>query len=326
MWVEPLGSFQRMFAKMVAYAGGHDNPNFFMGQIVDDPGPFFYPIAYFVRSTPATLIGLLAAAVAGWRGSGPLGRPSVRRTAFGMLFFALAFTVLMTIVGKKFDRYLLPAFLALDVVAAIGWVALAQALAAVVRRRRGAARGDRSPLRTSTTPTWSLVAAGVVVCLALGPLHGLFTALHYPYYMTYYNPLAGGTQTAPQMMFVGWGEGLEQVGAWLNQQPDAENRQAISWYATGPLSYFFGGKAIGVQYGSRAPWLDADYVVLYINQVQRKIPTAAMVDYFLQQTPVLTVTAQSMPMARVYDLHAIVSGLMESAPPACRPARAGCLA
>ncbi|MEZ4580489.1 MAG: hypothetical protein R3A10_02325 [Caldilineaceae bacterium] len=34
-------------------------------------------------------------------------------------------------------------------------------------------------------------------------------------------------------LFYGWGEGLEQVGAWLNQQPGATELHAISWYADG---------------------------------------------------------------------------------------------
>lgn len=312
MWVDPVGSFQRIFATMTEYTGGHANPNFFMGRVVVDPGPLFYPVAYLLRTTPATLIGLGAAWIAWWQRRALFAEPMVRRSVFGLVIFAAVFFGVMTGIGKKFDRYLLPAFLALEVVAALGWGALSQLVYTRLKHR------------TSTPSTWQVawpaLAAGIVLVLALGPLHGIFTARTYPYYMTYYNPLLGGARTAERALFVGWGEGLEQVGTWLNQQPDADNLRVISWYATGPLSYFFAGDAISVLYGSRMPWLDADYVVLYANQVQRGIPTWAAVDYFLQQQPAYTVTSQNLTLARLYDLHAIVEQLTTAMqPPIAQP-------
>ena len=300
LWVDPVGSFRQIYTIMTEYAGGHANPNFFMGQVTDAPGLSFYPVAYLLRTTPAELLGLVVALLAWWQQRALFADRRVRQSAFGLLIFALVFTAVMTGIGKKFDRYLLPAFLTLEILSALGWIAVAQLVNQGFTRRIGAG--------------WAVVASGLVLVMALGPLHGLFTVQTYPYYMTYYNPLFGGARTAEQVLFVGWGEGLEEVGAWLNQQPEAEKRKVIAWYATGPLSYFFKGEAINVLYGSRMPWLDADYVVLYINQIQRGIPTWAAVDYFLQQTPVYTVTSQNLTLARLYDLHAIVERLKAEMP------------
>lgn len=300
LWVDPVGSFRQIYTIMTEYAGGHANPNFYRGQVVDAPGLSFYPVAYLLRTTPAELIGLVVALLAWWQRRALFADRRVRQSAFGLLIFALVFTAVMTGIGKKFDRYLLPAFLTLEVLSALGWIAVAQLVNQGFTRRIGAG--------------WAVVASGLVLIMALGPLHGLFTVQTYPYYMTYYNPLFGGARTAEQVLFVGWGEGLEEVGTWLNQQPAAEQRKVIAWYATGPLSYFFKGEAINVLYGSRMPWLDADYVVLYINQIQRGIPTWAAVDYFLQQTPVYTVTSQNLTLARLYDLHAIVERLKAEMP------------
>ncbi|MBK8046217.1 MAG: hypothetical protein IPK16_03260 [Anaerolineales bacterium] len=105
------------------------------------------------------------------------------------------------------------------------------------------------------------------------------------------------------------------MGDWLAEQPDPTNVDVLSWYSAGPLSYHFPGRVVGFSYGSRMPWLDVDYVVLYINQVQRDIPTAAAVDYFLEQTPVYTATLEGVPMAMVYNLNQIVADLSETAPP-----------
>lgn len=289
MWLDPLGTFAKMAGEMEDYVGGHVNANFFLGQITDDPGIFFYPIAYFFRITPATTIGLIAAGIAAFRHSPPWAQPKVRRTALGFLVFAVIFIVLMTIPAKKFDRYILPAFPGLDVIAALGWAAIAL----------WAARKLAPPPHTLRR-FW--LVAGVVIVVGLGLLHSFFTALHAPYYLTYFNPLAGGSLTAPRAMFVGWGEGLDQVGEWLNQQPNAEQLHVVSWYHDGPLSYFFEGEPTGVSDGSSLSWLDNDFVVLYANQIQRDIPTKEMVDWYLAQTPAATFNFGGLELARIYDM------------------------
>jgi 4-amino-4-deoxy-L-arabinose transferase-like glycosyltransferase len=314
LWIDPIGIFVKMYSEMTEYIGGHSNPNFFMGQITHDPGPLFYPVAIWFRTTPAALIGVVVViavliapglrrtAAPADRGLAarlaPLDTPLSRRGAWGLLIFALIFTLFMTLPAKKFDRYLMPTFLVLDLVGGIGWAVLA-----LWAYRAAAAR---------VQVAWQALAAGLAVAaFGVVGLHGLLSVQHSPYYLTYYNPLAGGTHTAPGVMFVGWGEGLNEAGHWLDQQPEAEKKKAIGWYAMGPLSYFFHGQAEGVLSGSRMPWLDVDYVVTYINQVQRDIPTQAAVDFFVRQTPVFTATIAGMDMAKVYDMRAIVARLYE---------------
>ena len=38
LWIDPIGIFVRMYSEMTEYIGGHSNPNYFMGQILHDPG------------------------------------------------------------------------------------------------------------------------------------------------------------------------------------------------------------------------------------------------------------------------------------------------
>ncbi len=321
MWIDPVGIFTKMYLEMTVYIEGHINPNFFMGQVTHDPGPLFYPIAWYFRTTPAVLVGVIVLAGAlltGMRFGGtdnrrdsdiipaephaptalpsPLATSGGRRAAWALLFFALVFTLLMTLPAKKFDRYLLPTFFVLDLLGGLGWAWLA---GWVWRKLQAQARAAWQPL----------AAAAAVIAVGLLPLHGLLNLPHYPYYLTYFNPLAAGTATAPDVMFIGWGEGLDQAGRWLDAQPEAEKKRAVSWYAGGPLSYFFRGEAVGVLAGSRMPWLDTDYVVTYINQVQREIPTRAALDFFAAQTPVYTASIAGLEMAHVYDMRAIVAAL-----------------
>ncbi len=194
MWTDPLGTLLRMGAEMSDYTEGHVNTNYFLGQITNDPGLIFYPIAWLFRTTPAVLIGLIAAGIAAWRGAWPFDEAHRRRAALALLLFALLFSAGMTLGAKKFDRYILPSFLALDVLALLGWANLAQAITARFVKRL---------LPFSLSPCL-LVSLSTIILL-----HALPGFLQYPYYLTYFNPLTGGTRTAPQVLFAGWGEGLD---------------------------------------------------------------------------------------------------------------------
>lgn len=319
LWVDLPGVVGKILEASSQYTSADRNPNFFLGQVTTDPGPWFYPIAYYFRITPATLFGEIAALVAFARGWWPFTQPRVRRTAPGLLLFGLSFLAAMSLLAAKFDRYLLPALMAFDVLAMLGWAAVAAAAMRFVRRRQhDSASATRLPAQAGP---W--VVGAVVIALAVAPLHALFTVQHFPYYFTYYNPLAGGSRTAPQVLFVGWGEGLDQVASWLNTQEDAHNKRAVAWYAPGPLSYYFKGSAVDVLNGSRLPWLDADYVVLYANQIQRAIPSAQAVDYLLGKPVAHTVSAGGLELARVYDLRAIVADAFATGrPPAPVPVAA----
>ena len=292
MWVDPFGTLARMAAEMGAYVEGHTNVNYFAGQPVADPGIFFYPVAYFFRITPANAIGLVAAALAYVRHGWPLNQGLTRRTVMALTLFALLFTAAMTIPAKKFDRYILPVFFALDVVAVVGWAALIQlpwqyGICPWVAR-----------LRVVSPTLWAMAA--VIL------LHGVFTAFTAPYFFTYYSPLIGGALTAPKVLFVGWGEGLEDAAAFLNTQPEAKDLRVAAWYADGPFSYFFDGQAVPMGYTSPLSWMDIDYAVTYANQWQRQLPSPEAVDYFDALTPVHTVRAAGLELANVYDMRQVL--------------------
>lgn len=288
MWVDPVGSLWRMATEMEAYVEGHVNPNFFMGAPTDDPGLLFYPVAFLFRTTPAVLVGVAAALIFYLRREWIFAAVGMRRAVRGALFFALVFIAAMSVPAKKFDRYILPAFLALDMAAAVGWLALTQ-----TPWSTNAAGWLRSLRRLSP----GAILLGVAVLF-----HGLFVPLTYPYYLTYYNPLVGGSRTAPQVLFVGWGEGLDQAARWLNALPGSEQFRIAAWYADGPFSYFSDGVAVPMGYSSPLSWLDTDYAVTYINQWQRQLPSPEAVAWFEAQTPVYEARANGLTLARVYDL------------------------
>ncbi len=292
MWLDPLGTLQKMALEMGVYVERHTNVNYFWGRPTDDPGPLFYPVAWLFRTTPLTVVGLAAAAWARRGRRWPLERGGAGGPTLALLLFALLFALGMSLGAKKFDRYILPSFLALDVVAVVGWLALAGAARTWWAARRG------GPVWGGWTASSLGVLGGAVL------LHGLLGFRHYPYYLTYFNPLAGGARTAPHVLFTGWGEGLEAAADWLNGRPGGAGLRAAAWYHDGPFSYFFEGQATGISNDSALSWLDIDYAVLYVNQWQRQLPSPEVIDYFTGRAPDHTVRFRGLELARVYDMSA----------------------
>ena len=179
-----------------------------------DPGPLFYPVALVLHLGPGTTIGLVALAL--------LGRSRNRPVAVGpLLDFVVLLLVALTLSPKKVDRYVLPALLPLDILAGLGWWLLARWL---VQRRSwskdasawsacqlGRAPALLLPLLAAALQAWPLIGAG-------------------PHPLSAYNPLVGGIRTAEWALPVGWGEGLDTVGAYLAAQPNADQLQIGIWF------------------------------------------------------------------------------------------------
>jgi len=124
----------------------------------------------------------------------------------------------------------------------------------------------------------------------------------YPYYFTYYNPLMGGSSKAPDVMMIGWGEGLDQAARYLNAKPDAAKFKVQSWYPDGAFSYIFDGQTINRDYPSNPEEMQrADYYVLYYHQWQRQLPSSEFIEYFDQQVPEHIIYIDGLEYARIYS-------------------------
>jgi hypothetical protein len=133
--------------------------------------------------------------------------------------------------------------------------------------------------------------------IALG-IQILFTSLFHPYYFNYFNPLLGNGRTAPYLINVGWGEGLDRAAAYLNQLPDASQRSVASWYSF-QFAPFFKGHTVDLS--SNEPALRADYTVFYVNQVQRGFPSQELLFYFKDREPMHTVKLGGVDYAWIYS-------------------------
>jgi len=325
MWVHPLGTIQGVIEKASGYAASpHERGNFFLGQVGPDPGPLFYPIALLFRLTPLTLLGLgssllplLGLSSEAYRNRRRIANPpraDLRRWRVAQMYslwaFVLLYILFMTTGAKKFDRYLLPVFPVIDILAALGLLALGEVIQGWYCRAadcKSTTSEDRVRKHSERVPRlplfrFSAFSLGLVLLLQAG-----FALPHYPYYLTYYNPLLGGIRQAARTLLVGWGEGYEQAVRYLNQKDDAARMSVATWYAKQCVGPFFGGQAYKLNVNSQepvgvVPWYNTDYVISYINQVQRDIPNPATVSFFRSQQPEYVVHIKGLDYASVYKV------------------------
>ncbi len=299
MWVIPRETIETVVFIGSKYAtGGHAKGNFFLDEVSSDPGALFYPLTWLYRVSPLVLAGVISAA-AGWgwwllraRRDVPASVPSTEgwpgeyRTFFRylplMLLFVAGFYLLMTIGEKKQDRYFLPVYPWFNFMAAGGLVLLAD-LAATRLKKWGLSR----------TVFVSALLAGVVL------VNGYLTVQHYPYYFTYYNPALGGPVAAAKVMTVGWGEGLDVAADYLNHQLNPMQNRVSSWYES-TFSPFYYGPSISYS-KEKGKALAGDYVIFYINQLQRRFPDDILFEYITSRfSPVQVINLHGLDYVWIY--------------------------
>jgi hypothetical protein len=93
---------------------------------------------------------------------------------------------------------------------------------------------------------------------------------------------------------VGWGEGLDEAGRYLNRQPAGVVSAWYEWLF--PL--YYQGQVEDTRVDNL---ITADHTVLYINQVQRDIPDPNIIDYFrARRKPEYTAHLAGIDYAWVY--------------------------
>jgi hypothetical protein len=260
-WVDPIGAPWRVVTDAVTYSQSAEAVDVYWG-VVPSLGVAYYPVYFLFRATPLLLAGLAA-----WLWGRRRLPDAARPLADGLVLFSITFAAFLTFSQQRSDRYILAAFPSLDLVAGAG-LALGFALLPKVKR---------------------MAIGGLAVAVGL-----LSFVPYHPYYIAYFNPLVGGPVTAPWLIKVGWGEGLDQAGRWLNTQKDAGDLRVGSYYPE-TMAPFFAGDVVHLLDST-----DLDYIVFYTKQVQGGYPSAAFIHYFENWPPVHTVWLAGIEYARVY--------------------------
>jgi hypothetical protein len=270
---------------------------------VPDLGLLYYVVNGALKLSPLVTLGLAA-----WLGLLLAWRRKATAVEWWLLIFAVSFTAFMTWGSKQSNRYILPAWPALCLLAAVGLCQIAN-LKSQITNRKSPTSNFQFPISNLQSLISNLQSPNAIrnTKYALLAAFLLLPALlTYPYYSTYFNPLLGGPLIAPRLVKIGWGEGLDQVGGWLNAQPDALALKVGSYYASA-LAPFFSGQVSDVTAGG------LDYVVLYRKQVQGGYPSPTILRYFAAEQPAYTVWLAGIEYAWVYPGPAVQPALANEA-------------
>ena len=233
----------------------HEVKHFFLGKAVNDPGWLFYPFVLTIKSTPLMLPLALIGCILLWkRRKHSKGTLRQFQTALALVAGVVLFTLCLSVTNKKFSRYLLPVFLMLEILAAIGFVEGLKWGYAALRSRFGTEAAHRYKK--------SLV---VIACLCFFFIQVFPVMALHPYYGTYYNLCWKGTDIT-KIITVGEASGLDIAANYLNQKPNAH----LMWVQVSPLSSqfirrYFRGRAYRAD---RPTGMSPHYEVVYIRDSQ----------------------------------------------------------
>jgi len=277
MWVDPIGILRQMLDETFGKVDeGH--LVFFMGNATLNPGMWFYPYVIAFRLTPLTSMGVLLSV-----GMIINIRPdkflkSVRSSTIFMWLFVIILLVVGMSSPKKQDRYLLPLFPMLDILAGIGWIGCVYLL-------------------LGNQQKFAKMRAMWLPMIAFVSMQFIFAMPHHPYYLTYFNELMGGLPHAVETTLVGWGEGMELAAAYLNKKPHAESLYVASTPSQTFLPYFDG---IGENFYTNDIAMRADYVIIYQAQRQRLAPSAEIIYQYQTQSYEKVIELQGVPYVWIY--------------------------
>lgn len=221
------------------------------------------------RMTPVTqVLVLIAFAVLVAQSFSKQGKD--KRVLWLLFAYVFFFLVMMTLGGKKGDRYIIPVFLALDVIAVFG-------ISMLVRAWKG-----------NITKAFSVLSVAFLAYLAVT------TISYHPYAIAYSNPLFPDNLSQE----LGWGEGLEQVGAWLSEH--APEAVVASWYPE-ELGAFTSAQVAHINAHEQSK---VEYIVMYRNMFGRAPDHYAndFIDlYFKKREPVFVAEVAGKEFAWVYE-------------------------
>lgn len=288
MWSNPLQLFELFTGGpgMVAHMHGQ----FFWGEPVGDPGALFYPVVIMFRTTPVSLafliagIGFILFHMKSWR---LLSKDKQYAGILLCLAYIVFFVMMMSIPGKKLGRYILPVFPAIALVSGYGIIRVLRFI-----NERALTKIEFKKLLT--------IAACAVIALQLYSV-----ACVYPYYLSHYNPLVGGTGVAQQMLLIGRGEGIDLVADYFNKKENADKLTVASEFSY-LLRIHFKGSVMTTMVSKYEPdtIAQSDYLVVYISGLQKRelrLPEEVL-EYHGKNTPEKIIRINAIDYAYIYNL------------------------
>ncbi len=248
MWVRPIDTAQKMVENITdKVETPHYNPIYFNGEVTfDDPGPRFYLATLAWRTTAVTLpmLGMSIAFTLWQLRSGNQIEP----IPWLLIAYIVFFIAQMSLAARKEMRYILPTFLAVDILAGVSMVKLGKWINKILPRQE---------------KRWTEMAliGGLLMLQA-----GLILPRH-PYYGTLFNHLLGGTEGAQYVLPLQHEEeGLDLAARYLNDLPNAQ-KVTVGLHKRGDNFFkrYFEGSITTIDDPA------ADYRIYTINQILRQM-------------------------------------------------------
>jgi hypothetical protein len=159
--------------------------------------------------------------------------------------------------------------------------------------------------RRSEAGRWLHIQGPAFLLMLVAGGQMLLVGRQHPYYFTYFNPLMGGAARAPQVLMVGWGEGLELAADYLNQKPGSDELLVMSPISYGSTSFFLEGESVQTfrldeRLNTRKQEIvsELDYILTYVNGWQRTPPE---LDLFAGIEPEHVIWLNGLEYVRIYD-------------------------
>ncbi len=299
LWVAPSAAFLKIYHYLAGVSTGigtiWGGIMFYQGQLITtDPGISFYLWSVAFRTTPVVWLGLLAALAAGLvmltrffyakrlAASLPARVPPIpvdfSVITLLMLAYAVFYFIAMSLGAGKVDRYLLPIFPGLAIVAGAGLAWLASFFSLQ--------RGWRNQ-----GAIWAMVLLG----------SAWFSLPHHPYYFTYWNPLLGGGRAAVKMLPAGSGEGVDVLIDYLNSLPNAPEIQLFKMTSiiSPYCAFVFVGDCLDL-----SEFLMSDYLITDIFSQQRRRPLTNIQEIIPNADLVRTFNKNGVDYAQLYKMPA----------------------
>jgi len=285
LWVDPFGTFDAIWDWSTQAANeGHERPIFFWGEVISgDPGWLFYPTTLIWRLTPIVLFGaLILLTLAILRATRRLIPDAHRRSLLLIAGFGVTYLVAMSFGAKKFDRYILPVYPIVMLMAGYGFTLLAKSIAL-----------HRPDLRRFALPAITAVAL-------LGQAASLFAAT--PYRLDYFSPLLGGLERAQSHVQVGWGEGAQEAVDFIVRNADGAD-VVVQVSSVWPVFSYLAPPSIRFErfgLGTPAGWYETDYFVSGIQEWQRDLSPSYRTMRENGFEPVHVVEVHGVPFFMIY--------------------------
>lgn len=224
MWVHPLQTLDYVFirgVKEVGVEGGHEQ--IFLGQLTENPGPFYYFVVMALKFSPILVTGILFFAFLVKRMSVHFDGRKMKNFIILTLLFAFGYLLEISIPSKKLDRYILPTLGSLALMAGFFYTWLLGVILpkwswgkfyALFVPGPGPAKAGRS------TPQMAQKLAPLALFLAILAYQSLALT---PDYFSYYNPLFGGLAKGVYALEPKWIIGQHQIASYFVNQMKKQN-------------------------------------------------------------------------------------------------------